>query len=226
MHPRQALPEPLRRAPTRESQKTHRDGEAGGLDLLLPRHEDEDVPRRMAKVHGNGLLHGSFHIILLQQWGRVGVGPQETGSHLGVVGRGLCSWCTSVLNVPISRATAALLGTTWPRLPPTWGVLEKRTSTGKVRPGILKMGTEPKKSENFWESRVAEVTMRRKSRRRATTCSGWLVEKREGLTGSAEWSVSSAPLQVRDNGASGYQHSLGAWRSGPSSPMPGSPAPK
>lgn len=71
----------------------------------------------------------------------------------------------------------------------TWGVLEKRTSTGKVRPGIWKTGTLPKKLENFWASSVAEVTMRRKSRRRATTwpgregavrgrsggCGGWMV---------------------------------------------------
>ena len=42
-------------------------------------------------------------------------------------------------------------------------------STGKVLPGMLNMGTDPKKLENFSELRVAEVTMSRKSRRRATT---------------------------------------------------------
>jgi hypothetical protein len=51
----------------------------------------------------------------------------------------------------------------------TCGVLLNMTSTGKVRPGILKIGTLPKKFENFAESSVAEVTMSFKSRRRATT---------------------------------------------------------
>ena len=50
------------------------------------------------------------------------------------------------------------------------GVLENSTSTGKVRPGMRKTGTEPKKSANLSASSVAEVTIRRKSRRRATTC--------------------------------------------------------
>lgn len=39
--------------------------EAGGLDLLLARHEDEDVPRWVAQVHRHRLLHCSFHIVLL-----------------------------------------------------------------------------------------------------------------------------------------------------------------
>ncbi len=48
--------------------------------------------------------------------------------------------------------------------------MEKSMSTGKVLPGIMNTGTLPKKLENFWASRVALVTIRRKSRRRATTC--------------------------------------------------------
>ena len=51
-----------------------------------------------------------------------------------------------------------------------WGVLENMTSTGKVRPGIWKTGTPPKKLANFLESSVAEVTTRWKSRLLATTC--------------------------------------------------------
>ena len=54
---------------------------------------------------------------------------------------------------------------------PTCGVFEKSTSTGNVRPGMRNTGTEPKKSANLFASSVAEVTMSRKSRRRATTCS-------------------------------------------------------
>ena len=49
------------------------------------------------------------------------------------------------------------------------------TSTGNVRPGIWKTGTPPKKSENFLESSVADVTTRWKSRLLATTCMDWLV---------------------------------------------------
>ena len=49
-------------------------------------------------------------------------------------------------------------------------VLEKRTSTGKVRPLMWNTGTLPKKSENFWLSSVALVTTSLKSRLLATTC--------------------------------------------------------
>ena len=38
-----------------------------------------------------------------------------------------------------------------------------------MRPGILKIGTLPKKSENFPASIVADVTISLKSRRRAAT---------------------------------------------------------
>ena len=51
----------------------------------------------------------------------------------------------------------------------TWTVLEKRTSTGKVRPLMWKTGTLPKKSLNLALSSVALVTISLKSRRLATT---------------------------------------------------------
>lgn len=47
--------------------------------------------------------------------------------------------------------------------------LLKRMSTGKVRPGMWKMGTLPKKEANFSASIVADVTMSFRSERRATT---------------------------------------------------------
>lgn len=47
--------------------------------------------------------------------------------------------------------------------------LLKRMSTGKVRPGMWKMGTFPKKAANFSASIVADVTMSFRSERRATT---------------------------------------------------------
>ena len=43
----------------------HLEGEAGGLDLFLAGHEDEDVPRWMPQVAGDGLLDGCIHIVLL-----------------------------------------------------------------------------------------------------------------------------------------------------------------
>lgn len=36
----------------------------GGDDLLLARHEDEDVPKRRLQVDLNGLSHGTLHIVL------------------------------------------------------------------------------------------------------------------------------------------------------------------
>ncbi len=51
----------------------------------------------------------------------------------------------------------------------TCGVRLHSTSTGNVRPGMLKTGALPKKAENLLASRVADVTMSLKSARRATT---------------------------------------------------------
>ncbi len=53
---------------------------------------------------------------------------------------------------------------------PTWGVLLHMMSTGKVLPGMVNTGALPKKSENFFESSVALVTMSLKSGRIAHTC--------------------------------------------------------
>ena len=47
-----------------------------------------------------------------------------------------------------------------------------RTSTGKVRPGIVKVGMFPKNSANLSASIVAEVTMSLRSLRRDTTGRG------------------------------------------------------
>ena len=49
----------------RVSQMMHLESKAGGLNLLLASHEDEDVPFRVPQVDGNGLLHSSLHIVLL-----------------------------------------------------------------------------------------------------------------------------------------------------------------
>ena len=40
---------------------------AGGLNLLLASHENEDVPGGMTQMNGNGLLHSSLHIVLLRR---------------------------------------------------------------------------------------------------------------------------------------------------------------
>jgi hypothetical protein len=48
--------------------------------------------------------------------------------------------------------------------------LLKRISTGKVRPGMVKVGTLPKNIENLLESIVAEVTISLRSCLRATIC--------------------------------------------------------
>lgn len=39
---------------------------AGGLDLLLARHEDKDVACRVPQVHCNRLFHCSLDVVLLQ----------------------------------------------------------------------------------------------------------------------------------------------------------------
>jgi hypothetical protein len=52
--------------------------------------------------------------------------------------------------------------------------LEKNVSTGKVRPGILKTGTLPKKCENFSESMVADVTI---------SCNGKVMSKKTKVMG-------------------------------------------
>lgn len=49
----------------RVSRMTHLESKAGGLNLLLAGHEDEDVPLGVPQVDGNGLLHSSLDIVLL-----------------------------------------------------------------------------------------------------------------------------------------------------------------
>ena len=77
------------------------------------------------------------------------------------------------------------------------GVLLNSTSTGKVRPGILKTGTLPKKSLNFLASRVAEVTISLKSRRRATTCGRRRVYF--GFVGFAAQACKQKPIKPAGN---------------------------
>lgn len=48
----------------------HLKRKAGRLDLLLTRHEDEDVSLRVTQVHSNGLLHSRIHIVLLGGLGK------------------------------------------------------------------------------------------------------------------------------------------------------------
>ena len=55
-----------------------------------------------------------------------------------------------------------------------------RTSTGKVRPGIVNVGTLPKNLANLSASIVAEVTMSLRSLRRDTTWRGERGREREG----------------------------------------------
>ena len=45
--------------------KNNLKGKASGFNLLLARHEDENIPFRVAQVDGNGLLHCSLYIVLL-----------------------------------------------------------------------------------------------------------------------------------------------------------------
>ncbi len=47
------------------AQKNHLKGKAGGFNLLLTSHEDQNIPFRVAQMNGNGLLHSSLHIVLL-----------------------------------------------------------------------------------------------------------------------------------------------------------------
>ena len=56
-----------------ELAKGYLKGEAGGLDLLLASHENEDVPLGVTQVHGNRLLHSRVHIILLGGLGEHGL---------------------------------------------------------------------------------------------------------------------------------------------------------
>ena len=45
--------------------------EASGLDVLLSRHENEDVTRPVLQVDGQCLLHGSVHIVFLDHLRKV-----------------------------------------------------------------------------------------------------------------------------------------------------------
>ena len=78
--------------------------------------------------------------------------------------------CGASRNLMLDASIGLVHCSLWAACQLACGVLLNSTSTGKVRPGILNTGTLPKKSLNFLASRVAEVTMSLKSRRRATTC--------------------------------------------------------
>jgi hypothetical protein len=55
------------RGGSRKERVEYRQRKAGSLDLFLASHEDKDVTRWMPQMHSHGLLHSSFHIILLRQ---------------------------------------------------------------------------------------------------------------------------------------------------------------
>ena len=44
----------------------HLQREAGGLNLLLARHEDQNVAGRVPQVHRHRLLHRRLHVVLLR----------------------------------------------------------------------------------------------------------------------------------------------------------------
>lgn len=121
-----------------------------------------------------GLFHCSLHIILLwglnstaqvnmDQYPYLPYPMYKTVAHH--------SRSSPVLCVPLRNSTVRS------QPPPANSIsihksnytLLKRISTGKVRPGMWKMGTFPKKEANLSASIVAEVTTSFRSERRATT---------------------------------------------------------
>ena len=58
------------------------EGEAGGLDLLLARHEDEHVSRRVSEMHCHRLLDGGVDIVLLRGLGEQDVHRERSSGNL------------------------------------------------------------------------------------------------------------------------------------------------
>lgn len=146
------------------------------LYVFLARHEDKDVPRSTRQMDLQGLFHCSLHIILL--WGLKGIAQVTDANNLTCPV--LCArlyhiiaWLL-LLNPSCPPQSTVHPGHNPPRHNRTSlcnvdHTLLKRISTGKVRPGMWKIGTFPKKEANLSASMVAEVTTSFRSERRATT---------------------------------------------------------
>lgn len=121
-----------------------------------------------------GLFHSSLHIILL--WGLKGT------THVTDTNNLTCPVLCARLHHSIAASPASFVHQRVQHTPVTTppchnrtslcntdDTLLKRISTGKVRPGMWKIGTFPKKDANLSASMVAEVTTSLRSERRATT---------------------------------------------------------
>lgn len=119
-----------------------------------------------------GLFHSSLHIILL--WGLKDTSQITDTNNLTCPI--LCVRLHHGMGTPLLSSLSTAVRYTQVTTPPSHHKLShidltllKRISTGKVRPGIWKMGTFPKKEANLSASMVAEVTTSFRSERRATT---------------------------------------------------------